>query len=50
MSWGCLRIFSGPQSYFDIFPHLQKRDPLPVNLGHGIIKLIFLKDAEQTGK
>ena len=36
---------------FEFFPHLQKtHDPLLVNLGHGIFKLIFLKDAKQTGK
>ena len=51
MCWGGLGHFNGPQTYFCDFPSpVKSHDLLPVNLGHGIFKLIFLNDAKQTGK
>ena len=51
MCWGGLGCFNGHQTVFLNFPSPAKtHDPLPVNLDHGIFKLIFLKDAKQTGK
>ena len=47
--WGGLGCFNGSQTYICDFPSPAKtHDLLPVNLGHGIFKLIFLKDAKQT--
>ena len=45
--WG---VSLDPKHSFEIFPHLQKHDTLRVDIGHGIFKLIFLKNAKQTGK